>query len=132
MFRPDLSADAFLRRHQNPAGMILRGAVLFVLIIALWAHWTGLIFLLALIELANWLFMPEQDNPPEWLEQILDAEFALLDMPKSGLRTALAATLGIGGAFFALGLWAHHFATTLFGLLLILTIAATLRFVATR
>lgn len=132
MLRPNLSGDAFIRRHQNPAGMILRGVVLLILLVALWTQRPGLLVLAMLIETANWLYCPEESNPPEWLEQILDMEFALLDMPPGGLKTALLGAFGAGTALICLGLWAHHFTTVLLALVLLGAAMLVLRRIATR
>ena len=132
MIRPDLSADTLLRRHQNPAGIVLRAIAVLMLIAGLWTRSVGLIALAVLIETGNWTILPGRDNPPEWVEQVLDMEFAWLDLPPGALKSGLGAGFGIGLAFVGLGVFAHHFGTILLGLVLVLAVLGLLRHLATR
>lgn len=116
--KPDLSGDAFLRRHQNPMGMILRGFTFLALSAGVWIHAPLLIGLALLIELANWLYCPEHQRPPEWVEQIIDAEFMLIDLEPVAIRYLGIGLLVAGFGLFGLGLAAHHGATILVGFLL--------------
>ena len=124
MIRPDLSDTAFLRRHQNPLGFAVRGVAFCLLSISLWAHWPAIALLAVLVEAANWLYCPEHDAPPEWVEQIIDAEFVLTSLEPLPLRIG-AASLGLFGlALYALGLWARHGTTILTGAALFCVTAA--------
>ena len=130
--KPDMSDHAILRRHQNPAGLALRGVCVLMILVGLWSHRPGLILLALTIDGLNWLYMPAHDAPPEWAEQVLDMELTLVDMDLTPLKLALICGLVIGAAFLALGLWTHHFTTILLGAAALGATLAVLRYLATR
>jgi len=114
--KPDLSEDAFLRRHQNPLGMKIRAGVILALVIGAWFHALWLVLLALLVEAANWLYCPPVDTPPEWVERIIDAELAFLDRTTPGQKTLLAGIAIFGLGLFFLGIAMHHLPTFAIGL----------------
>ena len=106
--------------------MFIRAAAMLLLAGGVWLH-APLIIVLALgIEIANWLYCPENVAPPEWVDRIIDAEFLLLDLEPVGLRYAGIGLLISGHGLLGLGLATHHLATVFVGLLLVGVLSAML------
>ena len=112
---PDLSAGAFLRRHQNPLGLGLRLVVLPILLVGLWRHSGVLLVCVTGIEVINLLFCPEREGPPRWLAGAIAREHAFLARPWGPGKIATVAVCVAGLAVVKLGLWFHVLPAAILG-----------------
>ena len=99
-----------IQRHKNPIGLCLRVINYLAIGCALWWHNINFIFLLIMLDMVNWFFMP-MVNPKNELKLVNKVVQIEIDWIKSPFNLWKFFSILVGLALFILlgiGLWKHN------------------------